>query len=236
MFKKMLAESALCALTLGVMAQAAPVVATHSSNVGITDFDFAFDAGTNTITLNEIWGASGPGVLVFRGLEADIDYTVVKNVTNNTGIAWVSVANELLDPYTFLADLLDPAQPDWVPDGFSTSHNLDGLSFGQTANPAIPRTSITFSDIVVDENTHNRDFIDFFGGVVSGAGGTDTMTFGLSAESIFLVGQQQPFLLFQRPNERSDGSVPGVPEPATISLLGLSLLAVGVIRKRRQQS
>jgi hypothetical protein len=231
MLKRLLAGSALCALTFGVMAQAAPIVTLHGSNSGITDFSFSYNNATSAITLNETWGASGPGVLEISGLDIFRNYYVVKNVTNNTGVDWISLSNELLDPYNRLEDILDTTPlPGHVPAGFSTSNNLDGLNFAQDANPGIPRTSIAFGSVVADEFTHERDLLSFFGGVVSGSGGTDTMTFGLTNT----FGTQSPFLLFQRTTEGA--SAPAVPEPGTISLLGFSLLAVGVIRKRLQQS
>ena len=58
---------------------------------------------------------------------------------------------------------------------------------------------------------------------MSGAGGEDTVSFGLTDYS-----NNQPFLLAQRPNEFTE---PAIPEPTTMLLMGLGLAGVA-LRKR----
>lgn len=213
-----LAAAAIAALT-ATSAQAV-TVGLHSSNVGIDSISVSVVG--NTITIDEVWTSVGIGSLEFNDLVSGQNYTVVKNITNNTGFDWISFANELLDPAGDPEDLAnDPVpQPSFVPAGFSTSSDQDGLSFAQGSG--IPRTSVQFADVFVDELSDARDFIDFDNGTVLN-GGTDVISYGLRDNF-----DNQPFLLVQRPNERSVE----VPVPASLALLGGGLLALGLVRRR----
>jgi hypothetical protein len=70
----------------------------HSSNVGISSSGFSCTLSGNTITIEETYTKVGLGSVVFTGLTTFENYTVVKRVTNNTGLDWTRMANELLDP------------------------------------------------------------------------------------------------------------------------------------------
>lgn len=196
----------------------AVTIGLHSSNVGIGTMSWSV-SGTD-ISIWEDWTASGAGFLELDSLELFTDYTVTKYVTNNTGTDWDHFTNELLDPTGQSEDgSYDiPTEP-WVPAGFSHSNNMDGLSFAQGSG--ISRTSTAFGSQVVDELA-GRDFIDFFGGLVSGAGGEDTVSYGLRNHSSV----QMPFLLVQRPNEYTGGEP--IPEPTTMLLFGLGLAGVAI--------
>ena len=219
--KKVLLATVIGALLLPLNAFAI-TLSLHSSNVGITGFDYTVD-GTK-ITIYEDWTEVGRGFVEFRGLEADVDYTICKVVYNNTGVDWDRFSHELLDPAGDNNDATyDPATEAWVPAGFSHSNDNDGLSFAQGSG--IPRTSTVYTGLTVDELAHARDFLDFHsGGSISGAGGTDTFSYGLRDSN---PGSNQPFLLAQRPNESA------IPEPGTLLLIGGGLMGLAARRRRR---
>jgi hypothetical protein len=122
-------------------ALAIPTVAIHPSNVGIGSINVAV-LGT-IITIEEFWTSASPGFLLIDGLDQDVAYTVRKIIHNNSGIAWTRLANELLDPAGQTNDDLDPKPyPAFVPAGFTTSNDQDGLSFDQFGSQ--PRTSTVF--------------------------------------------------------------------------------------------
>jgi hypothetical protein len=201
-------------LATSSIAAAQPFATLGAGNTGISSFNFSVVG--NTITLNEKWEASGPGSILFRGLEAGVNYTVVKNITNMTGSSWTSFANELLPPGNGV-----PGQPAFIPPGFQPSNDGDGLSFAQSSG--LPRTSSIFTSLAVDELA-GRDYLDFSGGIWAD-GVTGTITFGLRDNEA----NNQPFLLFQRPNEFT--SV--VPVPAALPLLLSGLGIFGFLARRR---
>jgi len=212
--KKLLAITFVLALAFS--SANAVTVGLHSANSGIGSINWSVSG--SDIYIWENWTASGAGILQINDL--DVMYTVHKYITNNTGTDWDRFAMELLDPVGNDNDDLDIATEAWVPAGYSHSNDYDGLSFAQGSG--IPRTSQHFSSRVDDE-LGGRDYMDFFDGLVSGAGGTDIVSFGLNDNQ---PQNNQPFLLAQRPNEVTGG--PEIPEPATMVLFGLGLAGVAI--------
>lgn len=227
--RKKLSLLAVILLTCGLIiatctiASGDPILTLHSSNVGIGSLSYSFNSTTNTITINETWTSAAPGFIEITGLNRGTSYTVVKNITNSSGEDFDRIANELLDPLGQSEDTSYDVlpYPAFVPAGFSTSNDNDGLSFAQGSG--IPRTSDIWSSLIVDEIFHVRDFLDFYNGVL-GTGSTGYVTYGLRENN----GTQQPFLLSQRPNESSVN----VPEPLTFLLVGTGLAGIGLLRKR----
>jgi len=199
-------------------AVAQPTAVLGPGNVGITAFGFAFDGGSNTITLRETYGVAGAGSILIDGLSVGVNYTVIKLITNSSGSDWSSMANELFAPGPGV-----PGQPTFVPPGFQPSDDFDGLSFAQGSG--LPRTSTIFPNVTVDELA-DRDYLDFFGAIW--ADGTfGEITFGLRTNNA----DSQPFLLFQRPNEFTTV----IPVPAALPLLLSGLGLLGFLARRRQQ-
>lgn len=213
---KMIKGAVVATLMAASSAAFAQTAIVGAGNVGITALEVSVSG--NTITLFETWGASGPGSIEFRGLDNGANYTVIKNITNLTGTSWTSFANELLPPGKGV-----PGQPSFIPAGFQPSDDFDGLSFAQGSG--LPRTSTIFGSLAVDELA-GRDYLDFSGGLW-GTGVNGEITFGLRDN-----GGNQPFLLFQRPNEFT--SV--VPVPAALPLLLSGMGIFGFLARRRNKA
>jgi len=213
--------SALSLAFFPVDALAVPTVSIGPGNVGIASITPTV-VGT-VITIEETWSNPGPGFLLISGLDTGVPYTVRKIIHNNSGTDWTRLANELLDPAGQPNDALDPQPyPSFVPAGFTTSNDQDGLSFDQFN--AQPRTSTVFAQHIADEFTDVRDFLDFFDGTLANGATDNFMTYGLIDND-----SNQPFLLSQRPNASSR-----VPEVGIVTFMGAGLIGIasGIWRRR----
>ncbi len=158
-------------LLLPVVAAAAFGFSTSAGAITVVEdsgnldfFSAVVDMGARTITINETWGVNTAGFVDIKITDFPIGlsqrWTVIKNVTNNTGVDFNIFQHELLNSDK------------------SASDNKDGLSFGQNIDPIVPRVSDSFNSVLVDE-LEGRDFLLFFDGMIAN-GSTGSFQYGLS--------------------------------------------------------
>jgi hypothetical protein len=196
-------------------ARAEPVSALYSSSAGFTADPGTFTVTGTTLDFGTIdMDAGSSGFLSVSGLAPAQNYTATFNVVDPALNSWTTLTAEILDPLSDGHDAMDPTpQPAFVPVGFSTSNNTDGISFAW--NSGLDR-SATFAgggtaNLFVDEDTNARDQLQFSGFTPDSVAAT---TFGLRDNSggrTFLV----------RLSVDGTPSSPGqTPEPASLLLLG----------------
>lgn len=181
---------------------------------------FTLDLGTLSLTGNT------SATIRVDGLTAFDNFKVVFDVTGNSASnPWTSLTAEILDPLSDGHDAMDPVQPAYVPAGYSTSNNTDGISFAW--NSGLER-SATFASggaaqLFVDEDTNHRDLMTFTG--FSG-GEAAHVTFGLRDNS-----PNGAILL--RLSTQGAADALASPEPASMLLLGTGLFGAALLRRRR---
>ena len=210
------------AAALPSAARAEPVsVSLQSSSGGFTEGDSAIATNAFSINLGTLFmPAAGSSATYFiDGLQAASDYAVSFNLTGVSG--WSAFRAEVLDPVDG-DDGLDPAnQPSYVPDGFSTSNNLDGFSFAQDSGL---ERSATFNGgsamVSADENTNRGDLLSF-----TGLGtGPAAVTFGLRDR----LGDRGFLLRLSN----VEANMAPVPEPTSMFLIGTGLAGLAAGRRR----
>jgi hypothetical protein len=220
------------ALVLGCAAAIAPAAARADPiTVSVNSTSGGASVGTLSshglsIDLGSIKLLPGSSTMIFvDGLQANKNYTVTFSVRGNPALnPWDTLTAEILDPISDGTTALDPQpQPGYVPAGFSTSNNMDGISFAWNSGLA---RSATFANggtasLFVDENTNARDMLRFSG---FPGGQTAQLTFGLRDRiggNGFLV-------------RLSVNGTPSVlnPEPTSLLLLGTGIAGLVAYRRR----
>ena len=223
-----LALGLACTLALApAVAQADPVTALYSSSPGFSTASNSFWVNGPSINIGDITMQAGSsGFIYIDGLAPHGNYYFSFSVTDPSGSPWTSLTAEILDPLSDGHDAMDVnPQPGYVPTGFSTSNNTDGLSFAWNAGLERSATFTTggTAALFVDEDSNSRDMLQFSN---FSAGSAGMVMFGLRDNS-----GGRGFLVRLSVDGSPDAGK--TPEPASLLLLGTGVAWLTRFRSKK---
>jgi hypothetical protein len=214
------------ALVYPAAARAEPISTVFSTSAGASVGLPGASTGGGRLDFGSLSLGGGSSAIVrVNGLRGHANVPVSFTIFDPASSPFTVLTAEILDPLSDGFDAMDPKpQPGYIPAGYSTSNNTDGLSFAW--NSGLARSAVFANGgaatLDVDEDTNARDMLSFHGF----SGGTRAnVSFGLRDN----LGNRG-FLVRFSVNGTPGGA--STPEPASLLLLGTGV--VGLLRFGRR--